>query len=436
MLHLLVSQDGIFAAAGLVIFLVIVALMATHPRVGIVLALASQIPAYLSPTQQTPTFSLVGFHVAIPDVVSFAAIVVAITKLGGNLDERRRPITLWVVGILLVISLALGAQTFGPNQALNEARPFLGFFAMVAYGIAIRDRIELDWFLRVWVVWALLLFVDTLYGWSRYGIHTGSRIVDNQLVDARVIPAAAALAIAEGAVILVLRPGLIRFQKTVALALIVTVLLLQHRTLWVVTVVSIAIGLFTGRQQRRGAFGVVVAAAVCAPLALLVVSSGSSASLNSELSASGSSAFSQTGTFAWRLSSWHGLFEVPRGTLQWLIGQPLGTGYTREVFGAVVTVEPHNFYVQMALRVGIVGTLALVALLVRGFRSGIHSPEPVLGVLMIAITLFFVTYAPPLDQGLILGLAVVGRSKRGAESQSMAESEGVEPSRAFHPTSA
>ena len=49
--------------------------------------------------------------------------------------------------------------------------------------------------------------------------------------------------------------------------------------------------------------------------------------------------------------SWcHGLSNDP---VQWAIGEPLGSGFTREVEGSEVQAEPHNFYVDLLLRGGV-----------------------------------------------------------------------------------
>lgn len=108
--------------------------------------------------------------------------------------------------------------------------------------------------------------------------------------------------------------------------------------------------------------------------------------------------------------------------LTYALGQPFGSGYYRRIaeFGSAYWVEytPHNFYVQILLRTGIIGLLFIVALVFssgfgvyrvasemkeRGYQYNIRI-FLLLSVVMQAV--FFLAYGARFEQGIIFGLAM------------------------------
>ncbi len=96
-------------------------------------------------------------------------------------------------------------------------------------------------------------------------------------------------------------------------------------------------------------------------------------------------------------------------------GEPLGSGFTREVQGSEVEAEPHNFYVTVLLRGGVVGLLALVALTVGLLRALWRLPAPgdqdgllapgVFPALLAMQIVWFIAWIPGMEQGIVTGLA-------------------------------
>jgi hypothetical protein len=134
-----------------------------------------------------------------------------------------------------------------------------------------------------------------------------------------------------------------------------------------------------------------------------------------------------TGTLDWRIQGWTellgGMSDRP---MEWLIGEPIGSGFTRVVQGLEVEAEPHNFYVMTLLRAGVVGLLALIALTLGLLRALWRAP-PVGGsggllttgvfpALLAMQAVWFLTWIPGMEQGIITGLAValVAAHGRGA----------------------
>jgi hypothetical protein len=102
--------------------------------------------------------------------------------------------------------------------------------------------------------------------------------------------------------------------------------------------------------------------------------------------------------------------------VQWGIGEPLGSDFTREVQRSEVRAEPHNFYLAFLLRGGAVGLLALIALTGGLLRALCRIPPPggqdgllapgVFPALLALQVVWLTAWTPGMEQGIITGLAV------------------------------
>jgi O-antigen ligase len=200
--------------------------------------------------------------------------------------------------------------------------------------------------------------------------------------------------------------------------LLLFVALLNRRTVWLTMIIGIAVLMVRGQQLRRRTVAIVVGAFLLT-VAAYVVLGGSSGNEPVTRSALG------TGTLDWRIQGWSELLSgLSNSPVQWLIGEPFGTGFAREVQGSDVLGDPHNFYVSTLLRAGLVGLVALIALsvgLLWALRrtpaqagGGLLTPG-VFPALLAMQAVWFLTWEPGMEQGIIAGLAVglvVARGRR------------------------
>jgi O-antigen ligase len=122
-----------------------------------------------------------------------------------------------------------------------------------------------------------------------------------------------------------------------------------------------------------------------------------------------------TGSVAWRVEGWAVLIsQWAKSSMNWFTGEPFGTGFLRVVEGSNVVAGPHNFYVEMLLRTGIAGLLALFALtaglLIATWRKSMPDAgvfgSGVLAALLMMQLVWFVTWTPGIEQGIVTGIAI------------------------------
>jgi hypothetical protein len=389
-----------------------------HHTVGVLLVLA--VHALDTVASQNAALVL-GFHVYPADVVSVCAAGVAVSRLlVHGVPKRAGLMPLLGLGALTLCSTLRGIGSFGLQTAVNDVR--LSFWYLLAAalytatmpaGVPVERAVR-----RAWGATAVAYAGLCVIGWARHGLHavTYRATVGGVVIDPRPVPAAAALILAQTAILLMFAPpdqgrrqsGVptrIR-QRALSLLLLVFVLLLQHRTVWVVTVAMALTGWMLGARGRERVLSTVVLVLSTA-LTVLAYQFGVFSTVGTMLATSAEEVQDSNSTFAWRVTGWQQLLTVPRSLLEWLSGLPFGSGYGRLIGGHLVTVGPHNYYVHVLLRLGTLGLLLLVVLYVLTWRRlGPASWGVPLRALLVGQLVFFITYPASSPQGILAGLCV------------------------------
>jgi hypothetical protein len=359
-----------------------------------------------------------------PTDLLFAVLMTAAVARLLRVERMTVPQRLLIVfGVLVIWSLLRGAGLFGVPPAINEARKFLVFAGAALYFSTIEPRADLlDRIARTWLLVSVLLSALALLRWVAdvIGLQADFLRGDGSL---RVLPAAAALVIAQGALLSLPLIGdrsrpLLRF---LAPPLLVFVVLLQHRTVWVITAAGILYLLFRERAIASHVLAALTVAVVVFAVLISTVFADRDDAVAEQLERSAQS----TATFEWRVEGWNALITDggPSGLLEVSTGQPFGGGWERTMpNGNVVEVSPHSFYVEPYLRVGLVGLAVLLLAYVVALR-GTHragrwergqsrpktatllSPSVLHTVIAVQL-LYYVTYTPNAAQALLLGLGL------------------------------
>ena len=397
---------AVAAAAGL--WLLEATIRRTTVGVGVILASVVAAGADVP----LPTIALGGVAIYVPDLV---LAVIATACVARFLRARHLEVAhYWLMALALLVaySLVRGVAQFGP-AAVSEARSWLlPVAAMVYTATALPTPEVLDRVGRLWVWAAGALTVVALGRWAALatGLSLGPVLAPNVPGDIRVLGAPDALVIAQG--FLILAPswdrGGDRRDRIWAAILLGAVLLLLHRTVWVATLGAILV-LFWRRPALGRRFGIgLVLIGILTVLSATTLLPADPGRLETRAT--------NTATFGWRLEGWNGLLleQEPESRVEWAVGRPFGSGYTRMVNTIVRDESPHSTYVEGLLRIGGLGVAILIGLAVASLWALLRRP-PLRGArlltndVLLCLTVFSlvygITYGPQVTTIMALGLA-------------------------------
>ncbi|WP_338898238.1 O-antigen ligase family protein [Streptomyces sp. TG1A-60] len=402
----------LLGCAALIVCAALVASFVRWPVWGIGLYIAVQ----LWQTRQNTRQPLPGSGLALlpTDVLAVCLLVAALIMLTGN-RGRRAPAPLLALLVLTAYALIRGFGLFGVQTAGNEARTHFIQLFCVALFVAVLSpgRNLVRSVTLIWVLAACALSCLALVGWLIVGIGSNSDriMVDGVLTGTRPVSAAEAMIIGQAATILLCGRGPGR-GRALAWLLLVVVILAQHRTVWLATGVMIT-GWLLSRHRRTGsraaALGVLGSLST---LYLLAVSWGTADEVTSSLAASSE----DDRTLVWRMEGWHALLPQLEEVPDWLLGLPFGSGYDRVINGALVAVSPHNYYLEVLMRLGLLGVAVLLLVYATAWRAAGADSEHrlVLRLLICSQLVYMITYSLTPEQAVILGLLAACAQPRSA----------------------
>ncbi|GAA1106393.1 O-antigen ligase family protein [Kitasatospora arboriphila] len=408
-------QTLLLGTAAVCVLATLVWLFARSTGAGTALVLASAVQTGL--TGPAPGLVWVGgVGITWPDVLTVAALAVGAGRLAGLRAHPAGPGRLTPGGLpaltaLLLLTLCVllvGIGQFGLKPAGLEVRSqFLAVFGFALYiATAPRSPDPMRAVVLYWPIAAAVLAAGALAWWAAHGIGSSSThlLMDGRLVESRALDAPTALVVGQAALVLLCAPRYGPRARMCSVPLLLVVLVLQHRTVWVCT----ALMLLGWLAVRRASAGRRLAAAGLAAAAAgaLTVAYGLGVLGDTGTSLSVSAGDDQT--LVWRAAGWSSLIDTLHGPLDWLFGFPFGAGYAREISGMLVEVSPHNYFLQVLLRLGAVGLLVLLAVYAVSLRrAGSRSGSGLmLALLATGQLVFCLTYQLPMEQGLLIGLLV------------------------------
>ncbi|MBC2642717.1 MULTISPECIES: hypothetical protein [unclassified Rhodococcus (in: high G+C Gram-positive bacteria)] len=374
----------------------------------------------------SPLFALGGIHLFPYDVITIALIVVSVVQRK-QLWRNLRP---WLVVMLallplLMVSVVVGYVKYG-NASLVEFRPFAYFMAAIVAFASIEWS---DSSVR------RLALLTTLAASGAIVIIAVARLMDVGFVSSdeffidvtgtyrtlRPVVASQAAVLGSGSIVALaawIRSGKVGYVFS-WIVLTSVVVVVQHRSVWIATffgIVTLAV-----ISRGRAISTRFVAAIVCwLSFATLLYLTGALDLLLDKLSTSFADVFSARSTVTNRTSGWDLLTDelFAQNSAASALGLPMGHGYARiGPSGLIETYQPHNWYVQLLLRVGVLGVTCFVVAVLLAARDAWTVRESRLHFALIAfVSVFvlaygFIWYLAPF---FVFGACVVGR---GCESE-------------------
>lgn len=281
------------------------------------------------------------------------------------------------------------------------------------------------------VRWGLI--ANEIYG-EWYDYHTPLRVLSS--ANTQLIASAALVGIAMWLGLLKGRPS----WMLGALLLLLSVVILGHRTVWVAGAAAIGFAWWlSGRQDATKRAGIALPIVVGVLFVGGFFAVAPESTVSQELTRSVSETSQQHSTLAWRQDSWKSLIAdwAQSGPAVWLGGKPFGSDNSRyiESQGMKTRVTAHNHYVAVLVNGGAVGLASFLAALVIAFRRlYVFGPNPVAGFrpeILLVLLAFFVVYGIgySLDylQGLMIGMvfALAANQFVAREGEHDCQAEGI-----------
>lgn len=373
-----------------------------------------------------------GLQIYPNDVIS---LFVLLSALAG-MFYRPVPIyhsgfVVWLaLGGTIILSFVLGLAEFG-RYAGTEVRPFFYIWVAGLY-CAMADFDEAD-LRRIgrWCLWTAYAIIGiALYLWA--AVETGF-IVRAELFGEeggavfRPVGSHGVFFVATVAMVQTmawLRGSGGKRSGWHAAVLLTFVLVLQHRSVWIATLAGLLMVMALERRHLPRRFPLLLAFVLMVTLGVSIAAwFGYLDDLARQLTQSTLSMTDSGGTFAARIDGWIRLFEswVEGSVRVLMFGFPFGKGYTRYYNGQLIEFAPHNFFLDLLLRVGVVGLLlfmiATVMAIVYAWRSRTDSEADYLikrglAVGLVASLFYYVAYHSYYVLGAATGIALALMMRR------------------------
>ncbi|RZS58196.1 O-antigen ligase-like membrane protein [Sphaerotilus mobilis] len=372
---------------------------------------------------QQPLISI-GFNV-FPADIPMIVLALATGTRWCFVSTSVRPTFVWVM-LFLVFSVNLSWGLIANGSAAGvQARP--DFYALVAAGYvmsyASSDSLNRT-ILRSLAWFGVAVVALCLYRWVVFYVPIPSLLppegVYNVDGEIRVIPSYSALVLGQ---LSVLGIFVARYKKSVPGVIylvpfsLLCTLLLQHRSVWLATIVAFAVALMLARTQKSPFWQQLMLAtlAVCATLAPMMMNSG----ISSQLSSSAQKAISGQGTVTERFNNWRVTIDLWKssGPAALVIGRARGSDMRRIVFDSKgnrreIEYNSHNHYVNQLTNFGLAGfslfaivviraALGLFALIRR--KSENADLAALMMVLLVSQLVYYIAYGGDVLQYMLLG---------------------------------
>lgn len=363
-----------------------------------------------------------------PEDLFFVALGIAcLIRFSLVASPKTVPRAWWIIGAVQLVLVIWGLRSYGTAAGVDYREHFylwvaLAYFCSIKWTEAMIARV-----LNAWVVCAISLCLLVYYRWIGSAIDPvyAQQIMalDSTGVRFRVVSAGSALVIAMGFLILFFKMmvgKLSLFQRMLLPAMLLTVVALQHRSAWAALFIGLAVLFWTMQRKKKGAQTAIGIVLMIVPLALFFAIPGEGSGVISSITSSASQAVStEEGTMVGRVTNWQQLLAKWAGSKDpatYLIGKPYGSGFNpvATADGAMIfDMVPHNHFVHILYRGGLIGLLATLVIFYKLWKSGINALKttdkrfaPYFVAVFAALFAFYIPYWATYSHGILIGIAI------------------------------
>lgn len=358
-----------------------------------------------------PSLSVMGVAVGPSELVHMIAF-------GAGLLRARRGPNRWQLALLGALALvfvgALRGYVMLGDAAMLGFRAEL-YYLVPAFFVSTLPASAITSIVAAIVRFGVAMAVVALSRWVALalGVPWVAAFANTGYAIERVINSGAALAVAFALVAVVQRAvgsgAIQRFRlRSVAAAavLIGVVVMAQHRSVWVATLTML--GLLFVRLPRRLHLKIAVMAAVVAAVAAIELSGfGDTGAVAESLTQAATNA----GTWEWRLERWDAVWatHTARGWEAILFGSGYGYSWVSGEVG-VWEASPHNGFLQVAVRLGLVGAVLVFGVygyVLRVVAARAQGSGAVAWLWIVGTLVYFLPYSGSPMTGVVLGAALL-----------------------------
>jgi hypothetical protein len=374
-------------------------------------------------SQQPIGFLLAGINLYVEDLAGLAICLAAVARLTIRPVRGNRPVAWLLFTAAVTISFAAGSAMYGIKAAGVEFRTSFYLCAVVLYCASFRvGGRQLRTIVAVWLAGAAALAALAWFRWCAGALHLGlasSWAAVGGGNPLRVLTAGQTFYLAQALLMMIYlrrHTGTRQLLNAAIVLLGGTIVVLQHRSVWVALVVAAGAIAWHEHVLKKFAVRVAVAGLIGIGMFLLIPERFSRGNaVAASLKASVEEPFDMDrSTFGWRLVMWRAYLLEYAGApgVQKIFGTGQGNPAGYAVSTEDVELSAHNYFVNTLNRVGATGLAALAAVgwaMLRRLRGG-RGYWDYLGLLFAAslgLFAYCTVYSPSYDQGLLIG-AVFG----------------------------
>jgi hypothetical protein len=333
----------------------------------------------------------------------------------------------WMLGAVQLLLLAWGTSRFGTAAGVDSRAHFyvwvaVAYFCSVQWTDAMMGRV-----VNAWIACATMLCLLACYRWIGSAIDPAYAAqimaLDTTGGRFRVVGAEAALMIAIGILFLLFKMmagKLPLFQRLLLPVLTLSVVVLQHRSVWVSLCIGVACLLWIQRRERKPVRTALGVGLMALPLAVLLTIPGQGNSIVDSLKSSAGQAVStQEGTMVGRVMNWQELltkWAYSKNPVTYLIGMPYGSGYNPvELEDGTGTNDmvPHNHLVHILYRGGLIGVFATLFIFYRLWVRAVEAARTArqrwaacFPVILAALFAYYIPYWASIVDAMLIGIAI------------------------------
>lgn len=363
-----------------------------------------------------------------PDDMFFLVLSIAsLIRLTLVVSPKTVPGAWWIIGAAQLILVVWGLQTLGTPAGVDYREHFYLWIAVVYFCSVKWTDVMIGRVVNAWIVCAIGLCLLVYYRWINSAIDPAyaqeMMALDTTGVRFRVVSAGSALIIAIGFLILffkMITGRLSLFQKLLMPLLLLTVIVLQHRSVWVSLFMGLACLYWILQRKKKGIKTTLGLAAMIVPLVIFFAVSGKGNAVFDSITNSADQALStKEGTMVGRVTNWEELltkWSNSKNAATYLLGYPYGSPYnpvTTEDGALTLDMVPHNHLLHILYRGGLIGLFATLYLFYQLGRAGVkglkHADKrwaPYFLAVFAAFFSFYIPYWANFSHAILIGIAI------------------------------